>query len=474
MFLYRKILRFDLSLGSFEFIYLFLPLFCAAYYLMPAKWRNALLLAGSCAFYVFSCLSCPSAIALLALSALVNWALGITIESRGKNRKIWLWLGVAFNIGILFFFKYISSISQEALGFLGKIGFSTVALPLGISFYSFRAVSYLADVYHARCYAEENFGRFALWLSFFPTVLQGPLTRYPAMKPEFDRREYSAEKFVAGLKIFVLGLGYKVLIADRLIRMWQKVCELGWDSVSTPLAWLSIVAYSLYIYFDFAGYSMMAIGVGRMLGFELPENFRWPYASKSMTEFWRRWHITLGAWFRDYIYIPLGGSRNGLWRTLVNLMCVWVFTGIWHGSSWNFVIWGVGLGLIVIAEKLWLKKYLDKWPALGHVYMAILIPLSWAVFAVTDLGALGQLFGKLFPFGAPESEALWKERLVYYIESYWPYLTAGLACCFGIPEWLHKKFEKSILWTIVLIAIFVLSVWFIFRTGSDPFAYGNF
>lgn len=463
-----------MSLGSFEFIYLFLPLFCAAYYLMPAKWRNALLLAGSCAFYVFSCLSYPSAIALLALSVFVNWGLARLIETGGINRKAWLIIGIVYNIGILFLFKYITLVFPGSSAFLGKIGFSSSALPLGLSFYSFRAASYLSDVYHARCYPEYNVGRFALWLCFFPVILQGPITRYPAMKQELDSRAYSIEKVASGLKTFVLGFGYKVLIADRLIRMWQKIGELGWDSVSTPLAWLSIIAYSLYIYFDFAGYSLMAIGIGRMLGFEIPENFRWPYASKSMTEFWRRWHITLGAWFRDYIYIPLGGSRKGTWQTLANLMCVWLFTGVWHGSSLNFVIWGVGLGIIVIIEKLWLKKYLDKIPVLGHVYMAVLIPLSWAVFAVTDLASLGMLFARLFPFGASAPEALWKERFIYYIANYWPYLGAGLACCFGLPEWLAKKYEKTVFWDIFLVAVFILSVWFIFKTGSDPFAYGNF
>ncbi len=441
---------------------------------MPERGRNGLLLCGSLGFYVFGCISCPAAIALLVFLVISNWLLGLGIERRPRLRRAWLVTGIILNIGVLFFFKYVKAISPSALEALGKIGFSTIALPLGLSFYSFRAASYLSDVYHARCYAEENPLRFALWFSFFPVILQGPIVGYTELEKQFSSRQYCIENFASGLRTFVLGLGFKVLIADRLFRLWTKASELNFTDISTPLAWLCIVSYSVYIYFDFAGYSLMAIGVGRMLGFELPENFRQPYVSKSMTEFWRRWHITLGAWFRKYIYIPLGGSRCSKWRNVLNLFAVWLFTGIWHGSHWNFIIWGLGLGVIVVIEKLFLKKYLDKSRVLCHIYMALLIPLSWAVFAVSDMSVLANLFSRLFPFFS--SEGIWfaEGDWISYLSTYWPYLTAGLVFCTGIPEFLHKKYEKTVVWNILLLAVFIVSVWFIFKTGADPFAYGNF
>ena len=463
-----------MGFSNLEFLYIFLPLFCAAYYLMPQRGRNHLLLFGSVGFYVLCCLDSPAAIVLLAVSTVLNWLLGMQIEQSGQTRRLWLWLGIVWNIASLFFFKYAHAVAPDFFDSLGNIGFSTVALPIGISFYSFRAVGYLADVTHARCYSEKRFDRFALWMWMFPTVLQGPITRYPAMQEELVSREHSLPKYMSGLRTFVLGLGYKALIADRLFRMWGKVLDMGWDSVSSGLAWLAAVAYALFIYFDFAGYSLMAIGVGRMLGFELPENFRAPYISKSMTEFWRRWHITLGNWFRDCIYIPLGGNRHGTLRTVLNLFAVWLFTGIWHGSTWTFVAWGMFLFAVILLEKFFLKKYLDKSRVLCHIYMAFLIVISWAIFASGDLTGLCDMFRRLFPF-LPQKELWYMSGDAWnMLQGYWPYLLAGLLCCFGLPEFLHRKSEGSLFWDLVLIVIFCASVYFIYTVGADPFAYGNF
>lgn len=462
-----------MSFSSLEFMILFFPLFCLAYYVMPARFRNVVLFLGCAAFYLFGCTQDLSFAVILAVSVIANWLLGMMIEKAPRSRRIWLAVGVILNIGTLFFFKYAPAVGN-LFAKEGTNVFRDLALPLGMSFYSFRAVGYLADVARAKCYAEPNPARFALWFAFFPSVTAGPITRYPAMLPQLKERKYGAPQAAEGMRTFILGLGYKVLLADRISTLWYKVTELGWPSVSSPLAWMCVIGYSLYIYFDFAGYSLMAIGVAKILGFDLPENFRYPYASKSMTEFWRRWHITLGEWFKDYIYIPLGGSRCGKWRNLFNLLCVWLFTGIWHGSTLNFVIWGLFLFTVIAVEKLFLKKYLDKIPVLGHLYMIVLIPLSWAIFASTDLSELGSLFLRLFPF-LPQKDVFiipgdWQK----YLGQYWYRLLPALLLCFGLPEKIHKKYSGKLWYDVILMVILSFSLWFVSKSGGDPFMYGNF
>ncbi|MBP5173604.1 MAG: MBOAT family protein [Clostridia bacterium] len=461
-----------MNFNSLDFIFLFLPFFLAAYYIMPPKGRNLLLLFGSLLFYAMGVWDAPQNLILLAITVAVNWLLGICVGRFSRRRKFWMWTGVIFNFTILFFYKYAGLF--DSVAGTGLVGSLRLVFPLGISFNSFRAVAYLADVSAGKCCAEYSLADFSAWFIMFPSVTAGPITEYSAMRTELKSRECTLDGFLSGFRDFTVGLGFKTLLANQLGAMWKNVSAIGWDSVSAGLAWMAIAAYSLYIYFDFAGYSLMAIGVGRMLGFTLPDNFRAPYMSKSMTEFWRRWHITLGTWFKKHIYIPLGGSRAGTARTFVNMFAVWLFTGIWHGSTLNFLLWGLFLFAVISIEKLFLKKILDRIPVIGHIYMILLIPLSWTLFAFTDLGELAQFFCRLFPF-IPQGETypIWLDWFEY-LGRYWYYLIPGLLLCTSLPDIVRKKLKGTIVGDFIIAAIFALSVWMITKTDSDPFMYGNF
>ncbi len=467
-----------MGFSSIEYIFLFMPFFAAAYRIMPGRFRNALLLAGSLVFY-FAASGAhrdPAALILLASSAVVNWLAGLLASEFPRSRKLWIAVSVIFNFGILFFFKYAGAAERLITG--ERVVFEDLIFPLGISFYSFKAVGYTADVCRGHVAAETSPVRFAAWFCMFPTVTAGPITGYGATSKELDTPDFGILRFNDGIRAFVTGLAFKVLLADRIYPLFFAVSTTGWDSVSTPLAWLSMIAYSLYIYFDFAGYSLMAIGTGRMLGFELPENFRTPYMSKSMTEFWRRWHITLGAWFKNYIYIPLGGSRRGKAVLIFSSLAVWLFTGIWHGSTLNFLIWGLFLFAVVMLEKFFIGKYLNRFPWLGHIYMAFLIPVSWTIFAFPKTADLAGCFERLFPF-LPQGEIypIYHDWLAY-LGRYWYYLMPGLVFCTSLPGFIEKKLSEKpagrIVCDAVLAALFVASVWFLRKFDSDVFMYGNF
>ena len=281
-------------------------------------------------------------------------------------------------------------------------------------------------------------------------------------------------KVESGLKVFALGLAYKVLLANRVGHLWTEVTAIGYESISTPLAWMSIVAYSLQLYFDFYGYSLMAIGLGRMMGFDFPQSFNNPYMAVSMTDFWRRWHMTLGGWFREYVYIPLGGNRGGFAKTVRNMFVVWLLTGLWHGASWNFVLWGLLLFVLLFVEKAGLGKVLERHKALGHIYMILWIPLSWLVFVITDLSQLGIYLQKLFPFFGSTGTVLFQGDYLKYGKTYGIYLVLGILFATGVQEKLLKK-NKNRLWVILLLlALFWASVYCMYLGMDDPFLYFRF
>lgn len=281
-------------------------------------------------------------------------------------------------------------------------------------------------------------------------------------------------KVESGLKVFALGLAYKVLLANRVGHLWTEVTAIGYESISTPLAWMSIVAYSLQLYFDFYGYSLMAIGLGRMMGFDFPQNFNNPYMAVSMTDFWRCWHMTLGGWFREYVYIPLGGNRGGFAKTVRNMFVVWLLTGLWHGASWNFVLWGLLLFVLLFVEKAGLGKVLERHKALGHIYMILWIPLSWLVFVITDLSQLGIYLQKLFPFFGSTGTVLFQGDYLKYGKTYGIYLVLGILFATGVQEKLLKK-NKNRLWVILLLlALFWASVYCMYLGMDDPFLYFRF
>ena len=316
---------------------------------------------------------------------------------------------------------------------------------------------------------------FAMYISMFPQLIAGPIVTYSSIKKEISRRSHSMRAVEEGLKTFTIGLGLKVLLANRLGGLWNEAGTVGYESISTPFAWLAITAFSLQIYFDFYGYSLMAKGLGRIMGFTIPENFHDPYLSLSMTEFWRRWHMTLGSWFRDYVYIPLGGSRKGKLMTFRNMLAVWALTGFWHGASWNFILWGLLMFALISVEKLGLIRILERVPALGHLYMAFAISVSWVLFAVTDLSQMAVYFTRLFPF-LPQSEGM-----AYFAGDYLKYgrlyglsLAAGLVFATGLPMKLYRRFKNSPAAAVVLLAVFWGCVYCMKMGMDDPFLYFRF
>lgn len=333
----------------------------------------------------------------MIMSVVVNFVAGKLIEAQKtkRARKAWLVVGIVYDLGWLILFKYLGFLIENLNALFGamhvKVQLETwnLILPIGISFYTFQIISYLVDVYRRETKAEKSLISLGTYLCMFPQLIAGPIVNYHLIQEQLHKRKHSMVKVESGLKVFALGLAYKVLLANRVGHLWTEVTAIGYESISTPLAWMSIVAYSLQLYFDFYGYSLMAIGLGRMMGFDFPQNFNNPYMAVSMTDFWRRWHMTLGGWFREYVYIPLGGNRGGFAKTVRNMFVVWLLTGLWHGASWNFVLWGLLLFVLLFVEKAGLGKVLERHKALGHIYMILWIPLSWLVFVITDLSQLG-------------------------------------------------------------------------------------
>ncbi len=470
-----------MNFSSLEFIFLFLPLFLAAYYILPPRMRNAVIFLGSLIFYAAGTYKTPAFLIIIAVSTVINYVLGLLTDFFPRRRCFFLVTGIVWNIGSLFLFKYakplfggIGNLLSALLRAEVTFNISGLVLPMGLSFFAFRAVAYLVDVSRGEVPAERSPLNFAVFMCMFPCMVAGPITSYRKMRGELDVRQYSIEAFCGGARTFIVGLALKVLIANNLSACWTRVAGIGYDSISSPLAWIALAAYTLYIYFDFYGYSLMAIGTGRMLGFTLPENFRDPYLATGMADFWRRWHITLGEWFKNYIYIPLGGSRYGRQRTLLNLLAVWLFTGMWHGATMNFLIWGLLLFAIVAAEKFIYGKYMAAHPVAGHIYMAAVIPLSWTVFAITDLSKLGTFFTRLFPFLPHGDVFAVRGDFTEYLLKYGLYILAGIVFITPYPKRLASKLDKTVIGDIILTAAVILSVLFLCRNAGDPFMYGKF
>lgn len=468
--------------SSLEFIFVFLIIFLLIYYITPARAKNVVLLCGSMLFYSYGNMDRPAYILLMAASIVVNYFLGRLIgDSRNvRKKKKWLRWGLFYNFFWLFLFKYLDFVLENINALLHGAGLSVtipmtgLVLPLGISFYTFQIVSYLVDVYWNRVPAEKSAVRLGTYLCMFPQLIAGPIVSYTDVSAELYKRKITLSAVEAGLRTFTIGLGMKVLLANQLGKLWNEVNAIGYESISTPLAWLGIVGFSLQIYFDFYGYSLMAIGIGKLLGFRLPDNFRHPYVALSMTDFWRRWHITLGSWFREYVYIPLGGSRNGFPRTVRNTIIVWLCTGIWHGASWNFVLWGIVLCLLILLEKAGLKQLLERFPVIGHAYMCIVIPVSWLFFAVTDLGQLEIYLRKLFPFFGKAGEVLFANDYIKYGKMYALSLVLGLVFATKMPLRIYKHFKNQWWMLLILLAIFWLSVYCMYIGMDDPFLYFRF
>lgn len=454
--------------SSLPFLFIFLPVFFGCYYLVPGCKRNIILLAGSLCFYFVGTWEHPEHLILFLISILLDFSLGYLIEKRPQHKTAALSAGILFHLICLGTFKY------SGLG---------LTLPIGISFYTFQGISYLADVYRGRVPAEKSLLRFSVYLAMFEQLIAGPIVTYDSVRPQLARRKLLPEVVLKGLRLFILGLALKVLLANPIGKLWTDAKTIGFESLSTPLAWMAIFAFSFQIYFDFFGYSLMAVGLGHMLGFSLPKNFCFPYLSRSMTEFWRRWHITLGNWFREYVYIPLGGNQKGPLTTSRNLLLVWLLTGLWHGAGFHFLLWGAALFLLIWTEKFLTGSFLGRVPLAGRLYMLILIPLTWALFAIEELPQLGLFFSRLFPFFGQGPWSIFRYDYLKYLKLYAPFFLAGVLFSTRLPFRLLKSLSsgaaqgskpKSLLLWGLSALLLAASVFCLYRGMDDPFLYFRF
>ncbi len=447
--------------SSLTFIFIFLPLVLLTYYALPRKFSNYIIFISSIIFYGIGVTNHIHYLILLLISIFVNYQLARKIIRyyRSERKKVFLIWGILYNLAWLILFKY-SIVSP--------------ILPIGISFYTFQSISYLVDTYRDDKWKRSSFLEIGVYIAMYPQLIAGPIVTFGEIRDQLSKRTVDLAKIDLGLREFTLGLASKVLIANRIGSLWFEVNKIGFDSISSELAWLAIIAYTLQIYFDFYGYSLMAIGLGHMLGFDLPKNFDYPYLSKSMTEFWRRWHMTLGNWFKSYVYIPLGGNRCSKIRQIVNLLLVWILTGIWHGASLNFLIWAMFLFLIIVLEKYVLHYILEKVPFLARCYMTILIPISWVFFAITEPEGIPKYLEKLADIiQLPETGVLaWD--FFYYAEIYGLTIVIALLFCSRIPGKIYRKFRYRKWMALLLLLMFWASVYYLYLGMDNPFLYYRF
>ena len=461
--------------SSLTFLFAYLPIVLAVYYLVPMRWRNLVLLLVSLFFYGWGE---PVYILVMIFSILMNWIFGNFIsryrDSDRKKAKHFLVGCIVVNLALLGFFKYWDFFASN-LNHLGlSLPILRLSLPIGISFYTFQTMSYPIDLYRKQTDPQKSLVSFGAYVCMFPQLIAGPIVRYVDVAEQLDHRTLSRQSFYDGTRRFIVGLCKKVLLANNAGQVFETISQLPVCERSVLTAWLGIILYAFQIYFDFSGYSDMAIGLGKMLGFDFPENFNYPYISDSITEFWRRWHMTLSFWFRDYVYIPLGGNRHGLKRQLINIMIVWLLTGFWHGASWNFVLWGVYYGVILIMEKLFLLKWLKKSPGwVRHVYTIFVFLIGWVLFAFTDLNAIGGYLSSLF-FA---SGVLADGRAWFYLRDNMVLLIVSTIACTPIAKtgWNILNTEKGeVLVPVLTVAGLAVCTAFIVDASYNPFLYFRF
>ena len=455
--------------SSLLFLFRFIPIFFIIYYLAPAKIKNLVLLIGSIIFYAWGE---PKFLILIVLSIVINYAAGLLIDyfdNKNKTlKKVSFITAIIYNLSMLFVFKYIDFFITNINKLTGlDLKLLELTLPLGISFYTFQIMSYVIDLYKGKITVERSFITLGTYLTMFPQLIAGPIVVYSDVSKKLHSRKITLDEIEEGIATFILGLGSKVLIANNVGMLWDDIILIGYENIKAGTAWLGVLAFSLQIFFDFNGYSLMAIGLGKMLGFDFPANFNFPYISRSLTEFWRRWHITLSTWFRDYVYIPLGGNRKGRARTYVNLFIVWFLTGFWHGAGWNFIIWGLFFFVMLAIEKTVLNKFLDEHVIFSHVYSTVLIGLSWMIFAITDINALSVYITKLAAIGT-DLNAL------YFIRNYGVILLIGCILSTPVLKGFYERNRKKPVGIIMLSVILIASVAYLTDATYNPFLYFRF
>lgn len=462
--------------SSALFLFAFLPIALALYYVCPRRWRNAILFAVSLVFYGWGE---PLYVFLMLGSITVDYFLALGMQrwrDQPRIRKALMGLSLLFNLGALFVFKYLDFIliSFESLTGLTLLPATGLALPIGISFYTFQKLSYVIDVYRGRTEAQRSYIAFGTYVALFPQLIAGPIVLYRDIDEQLKHRTHTLEGFSQGVCIFIVGLAKKLLLANMIGRLWTMMNGLVPGKLSVVGAWLGIAAFTFQIYFDFSGYSDMAVGLGKMFGFSFVRNFEYPYISRSITDFWRRWHISLSTWFRDYVYIPLGGNRKGVLRRNINLLVVWAATGLWHGASWNFLLWGLYYALLLMAEKAFLGKWLERLPKwVGHVYSIVAIMLGWALFSADSMADCLITLGAMFGHNAPLFTAL----DAYALRSYGLMLILLVLC--SLPFWkrrflLLRQAPRDML-SVALIAIGLVVLTAVMIDSSyNPFLYFRF
>ena len=466
------------------FLFAYLPLTLAVYYLMPLRWRNLALFLLSLVFYGWDK---PIYIPVMLFSVTVSYLCGFPIgkyRDRDRHRaRVWLVVSLVLNLSVLVFFKYTNFIIENLrlipplAGVLHPLEW--LELPIGISFYTFQIMSYSIDLYRGENETQHSYIAFGTYVALFPQLIAGPIVRYRDVDRQLLSRTHTVDRFASGVRRFAVGFGKKILLGDALAAVYAYLSTAANFEFTVLSGWLMVATYTLHIYFDFSGYSDMAIGLGRMFGFEFPENFRYPYMASSITDFWRRWHITLSTWFREYVYIPLGGNRRGRARQYFNLAVVWLLTGLWHGASWNFVLWGLFYLILLVAEKAFLLRLLERnrlTRVLGHIGALLLVGIGWMIFDHTDLGEAFRIIGGLFGIGTAGFAAAtvsWQAlRLL-------PLLAVSVAAATPYPTRLWNRLTGrrpalTVLEPVLLVAVLALSVACAVRSDYSPFLYFNF
>lgn len=460
------------------FLFCFLTGTLLIYYTVPHRARNIVLLCSSLLFYYWGE---QSYTVIMLLSTVIDYTHGLLVErskakgnDRGARRAVAS--SIAFNLALLLFFKYWDFLAQS----LADIGLPVfpvlgIHLPIGISFYTFQTMSYTIDVYRGDAKVQKNLLNFGTFVTLFPQLIAGPIIKYKDLGDQIDTRACSVERFSAGTQTFLLGLSKKLLLANNVALLWDSYHAMATDALSVLGAWLGVLAYTFQIYFDFSGYSDMAVGLGRMLGFEFLPNFNFPYVSKSITEFWRRWHISLSSWFREYLYIPLGGNRCSKVKWVRNLFLVWAATGIWHGASWNFLLWGLYFFALLLLEKFFLLRHLERAPALlSHLYTMLLVVIAWTIFAIEDFSQLGSYLAVMFGFGGVP---LYDAAFGYYLKSYAGVLLLCALC--STPLFKHgynalSQRTQQAAGIALEVGAMVLCTAYVVASTYNPFLYFRF
>lgn len=458
--------------SSITFLFFFLPILLGTYYIVPNKAKNIVLLLASILFYFWGE---PTYGWVMIFSIICTYVFVILMDKYKKNSKIFLILALFICVGILVYFKYTNFLIENInLWLKDKIDFIYVILPIGISFYTFQLISYIIDVYRGQAKVQKNILKLAMYISLFPQLIAGPIVRYTTIEKQLENRVHTFQKFALGVRRFIIGLGKKVLIANVLGELANIFLSSNDNSVL--FYWLYGISAMLQIYFDFSGYSDMAIGLGKMFGFEFLENFNYPYIATNITDFWRRWHISLSSWFRDYIYIPLGGNRVNKIKWIRNIMIVWLLTGLWHGAAWNFVIWGVYFGILLIIEKLFLEKYLKKLPQfIGRLYVLFLVMISFIIFNAESISQIIKNIGGILGI---TSNSLISTESLYYLKSYFLVIIIAILGATPIFSKIATKNKISkianFLEPAYLLIILVTCTSYIINSSFNPFLYFRF